>query len=120
MIPPSVLRELFEYNYWARDRQLQACTALTQEQFLRPMHSSFSSLRDTLAHLQWAEWVWLERWRGHPPTALEGEEFGAEKFPTLRRHHEGKGSPSCGAMVPGRWLFGAMVKKIRKILGSAE
>ena len=72
MISLSVLRELFEYNYWARDRQLGACTALTQEQFLRPLHSSFSSLRDTLAHLQWAEWVWLERWRGHSPTALEG------------------------------------------------
>jgi uncharacterized damage-inducible protein DinB len=90
MISPSVLRELFEYNYWARDRQLQACTALTQEQFLRPMHSSFSSLRDTLAHLQWAEWVWLERWRGHSPTALEGEEFAAEKFPTL-------------SAIQGRW-----------------
>jgi uncharacterized damage-inducible protein DinB len=52
-----MLQELFEYNYWARDRQLEACASLTQEQFLRPMNNSFPSLRDTLAHLpmNWAE-----------------------------------------------------------------
>jgi uncharacterized damage-inducible protein DinB len=83
MISLSLLRELFEYNYWARDRQLQACAAITQEQFLRPMGSSFSSLRDTLAHLVAAEWVWLERWRGHSPTAVEAQEYSADKFPTL-------------------------------------
>jgi uncharacterized damage-inducible protein DinB len=33
MIPLATLRELIEYNYWARDRQLQACAALTPEQF---------------------------------------------------------------------------------------
>ena len=83
MIALSTLRELFEYNYWARDRQLQACATLTQNQFLRPMGSSFSSLRDTLAHLVGAEWVWLERWRGRSPTMLAAEEFAAKKFPTL-------------------------------------
>ena len=90
MISVSLLRELFEYNYWARDRQLQACAALTQDQFLRPMGSSYSSLRDTLAHLVAAEWVWLERWRGHSPTMLEAKEYSAEKFPTL-------------GVVQGRW-----------------
>ena len=83
MIPLETLRGLFDYNYWARDRQLQVCAALTQEQFLRPMGSSYSSLRDTLAHLVGAEWVWLERWRGRSPTAAEAQEFAAEKFPTL-------------------------------------
>ena len=33
----SILNELFDYNYWARDRQLNACTLLTEEQFLRPL-----------------------------------------------------------------------------------
>jgi uncharacterized damage-inducible protein DinB len=51
MISLEVTRELFDYNYWARDRQLEACAVLTEEQLLRPMGSSFSSLRDTLAHL---------------------------------------------------------------------
>ena len=51
MIPLVTLRELFAYNYWARDRQLEACAALSQEQFQRPMGGSLPSLRDILAYL---------------------------------------------------------------------
>jgi uncharacterized damage-inducible protein DinB len=83
MIAVDTLRELFDYNYWARDRQLQACAALTEEQFLRPMGNSFSSVRDTLAHLVAVEWVWLERWLGRSPTKIDGGEYSAETFPTL-------------------------------------
>jgi len=79
MVPLATLRELFAYNYWARDRQLEACAALSQEQFERSLGSSFSSVRDTLAHLVGAEWVWLERWRGRSPQELPA----AEEFPTL-------------------------------------
>jgi uncharacterized damage-inducible protein DinB len=79
VVPLSTLRELFEYNYWARNRQLDACASLTQERFLRPMNNSFSSLRDTLAHLVGAEYLWLERWRGRSPRAM----LAAEEFPTL-------------------------------------
>src|SRR5258708_13222693 len=84
MVPLATLCALFEYNYWARDRQLEASAALSQEQFLRPMGNSFSSLRDTLAHLVAAEWIWLERWRGRSPAALPS----AEAFPTLARFEE--------------------------------
>jgi uncharacterized damage-inducible protein DinB len=70
MISPEAMRELFDYNYWARDRQLEACAALTEEQLLRPLGSSFPSLRDSLAHLVAVEWLWLERWRGNNPKAL--------------------------------------------------
>lgn len=80
MIPLSVVQEMFEYNYWARDLQLRACTRLTDEQFLRPLGSSFSSVRDTTAHLLWAEWLWLERWLGRSPTKREAEDFAPSKF----------------------------------------
>ena len=79
MVPLATLRELFAYNYWARDRQLEACAALSKEQFERPLGSSFPSVRDTLAHLVGAEWVWLERWHGHSPQELPA----AEEFATL-------------------------------------
>jgi uncharacterized damage-inducible protein DinB len=79
MIPLVTLRELFAYNYWARDRQLEACAALSQEQFQCPMGSSFPSLRDTLVHLVGGEWVWLERCHGRSPRSLPA----AEEFPTL-------------------------------------
>jgi uncharacterized damage-inducible protein DinB len=79
MISLEAMRELFDYNYWARDRQLEACAALTEEQLLRPMGSSFSSVRDTLAHLVAVEWLWLERWQGRSPRALPPP----DEFPTL-------------------------------------
>jgi uncharacterized damage-inducible protein DinB len=75
----AILNELFDYNYWARDRQLQACAGLTEEQFLRPLGNSFPSLRDTLTHLLAVEWLWLERWRGRSPRTL----LAPEEFPTL-------------------------------------
>lgn len=83
MIPLETLRELFDYNYWARDRQLDACAALADEQFLRPMGNSFSSMRDVLAHLIFAEWVWLERWLGKSPTQVDRQQVAADKFLTL-------------------------------------
>ena len=66
----DVLRQLYDYNYWARDQQLASCSTLTPEQFLRPMGSSFSSVRDTLAHLLAVEWVWLERFLGRSPRSV--------------------------------------------------
>jgi len=75
----SALQELFAHNYWARDRQLQACAALTSDQFLRPLGNSFPSVRDTLVHLLAVEWLWLERWRGRSPRVL----LPPEEFPTL-------------------------------------
>jgi uncharacterized damage-inducible protein DinB len=65
-----VIREMMDHNYWARDRQLQACATLSQEQLLHAAGGSFGSLRDTLAHLVAVEWIWLERWRGGRPAAL--------------------------------------------------
>jgi len=75
----ATLNELFDYNYWARNRQLQACAGLTEEQFLRPLGNSFPSVRDTLTHLLAVEWLWLERWRGRAPRTL----LAPEEFPTL-------------------------------------
>ena len=57
-------RLLYDYNAWATHRTLEACAALSNEQFTRPLGSSFSSVRDTLAHILEVEWLWLERWRG--------------------------------------------------------
>jgi uncharacterized damage-inducible protein DinB len=74
-----VLRELFDYNYWANGRQLRACEALDEEQFQRPVGGSFPSVRETLAHLVAVEWIWLQRWRREKPCAL----IPLEEFPTL-------------------------------------
>ena len=70
MVPLETLYELFDYNYWARDRQLEACARLSGEQFARPMGASFSSVRDTLVHLLSGEWGWHEKFCGRSPRAL--------------------------------------------------
>lgn len=76
MLPLGLVHQLFDYNYWARDRQLEACEALTPEQFRRPLGNSFSSLQETLTHLLIAEWLWHERFRGRSPrTVPDAAEF---------------------------------------------
>ena len=67
---PEEVRLLYEYNAWANRRSLSAAAALTPEQFTKPMSSSFSSVRDTLAHIFGAEWLWLERFQGRSPSSL--------------------------------------------------
>ena len=79
MISAQTFKELYDYNWWARDRQLDACARLVPEQFVRPVGGSFPAVRDTLAHLVAVEWLYLERWQGRFPRALPA----AEEFPTL-------------------------------------
>jgi len=55
---------LIDYNYWARDRVLDAVATITPEQFIRPLGSSFSSVRDTVAHICAAERIWVTRLKG--------------------------------------------------------
>jgi uncharacterized damage-inducible protein DinB len=67
---PAEIQQLYDYNAWANRRSLAATEKLTPEQFIKPLGSSFSSVRDTLAHIYGAEWIWLERFQGRSPAAL--------------------------------------------------
>jgi uncharacterized damage-inducible protein DinB len=64
------IRNLFEYNSWANHRAIESCAALSNEQFTRDLGSSFKSIRDTLAHIGGAEWLWLERFHGRSHSAI--------------------------------------------------
>lgn len=76
---PDEMRLLYEYNSWANHRLLDACAALSPERFTRDLRSSFPSVRDTLAHIMGAEWIWHERFHGRSPAALPP----AAQFPDL-------------------------------------
>jgi uncharacterized damage-inducible protein DinB len=76
---PEEMRTLYDFNAWANRRELDAAAALTNEQFTKQLGSSFSSVRDTLAHIMGAEWVWLERFQGRSPGALPE----ATRFPDV-------------------------------------
>jgi uncharacterized damage-inducible protein DinB len=66
----NYIHELYDYNRWANERSLAATARLDKATFIRPLGNSFSSVRDTLAHILGAEWIWLERWNGISPAAL--------------------------------------------------
>ena len=61
---------LYKYNRWANWQTLESSAKLTTDQFTKDLMSSYRSVRDTLAHLLGAEWIWLMRWNGESPTAL--------------------------------------------------
>jgi uncharacterized damage-inducible protein DinB len=61
------IRELYQYDRWANHRITSACRALDAQALTRNLGSSFGSIRDTLVHTSWAEWIWLERWQGRSP-----------------------------------------------------
>ncbi len=67
---PEDVRLLFDYNAWANQRSLGAAAQLSDEQFSKPLGSSFPSVRDTLVHICSGEWVWLERCNGRTPSAF--------------------------------------------------
>jgi uncharacterized damage-inducible protein DinB len=67
---PEEVRTLFDYNAWANHRSLEAAAALPNDQFIKPLISSFPSVRDTLAHICGAEWIWHQRFQDISPSAL--------------------------------------------------
>jgi uncharacterized damage-inducible protein DinB len=64
------ISSLLDYHYWARDRILDATSAISIADLLADRANSFASIRDTLAHTYFAEWAWYSRWQGNSPTAL--------------------------------------------------
>ena len=70
------LLTLLDYHYWARDRLLDAVQEIAPDQFRRDMGNSFPSIRDTLLHNVFAEWVWRLRWEGKPlPPPFDPKDF---------------------------------------------
>ena len=71
---------LFDYNYWANHRVLDAAARVTPAQFVAPAGLSHGSLRGALVHVLSAEVVWRLRCQeGISPPAMLLE----TGFPTL-------------------------------------
>ncbi|HEV2315746.1 MAG TPA: DinB family protein [Candidatus Acidoferrales bacterium] len=66
---------LYDYNTWANRRVLDACAPLAPAQLTRKLGSSYPSVRDTLTHIMFVEWLWLERWHGRSPSGPPAGEF---------------------------------------------
>jgi len=75
----ATIGALYRYNAWANEQVLDAASRATAPDFTRDLKSSYGSLRDTLTHIVWAEWLWLERWKGVSPTLV----FAPSDFPDV-------------------------------------
>ena len=76
----ATIHELYRYNRWANDRAFERLAKLPEEDFTRDLGNSYPSLRDTALHIVWAEWIWLERWRGTSPQMV----FQARDYATVQ------------------------------------
>jgi uncharacterized damage-inducible protein DinB len=72
------MRDLYAYNAWANRRVLDTAERLTPEAFLAA-ETAAGSIRDILVHTAWAQWLWLQRWRGESPR----ERWDPSAFPDL-------------------------------------
>jgi uncharacterized damage-inducible protein DinB len=72
---PEVL-ELFAYNAWANRQMFAAAAALPTDLYLRDLKSSHGGIHGTLAHIVWAEHLWLNRWLRKPnPAVAQGKDL---------------------------------------------
>jgi uncharacterized damage-inducible protein DinB len=90
----SDLQRLLDYSVWANRRVVRAAATLAPDDFRRDLGSSHGGVRGTLTHVLWAEWLWLERWKGvSPTTRMDESEFKdvvalRERWKALERHRE--------------------------------
>jgi len=67
--------ELFAYNAWANRTIFDAAAQLPDEQYFRDLKSSYGGVHGTLAHIVWAEHLWLNRWLIRPNPAPQGKDL---------------------------------------------
>jgi uncharacterized damage-inducible protein DinB len=76
-------RYLLAYSRWARDRVLDAASALTPTEYLAPRGLDHGSIHNTLMHILAAEVLWRRRWMGEGDAAIGGPGI-AQSFEGLR------------------------------------
>ena len=62
---------LFAFSQWANDQLLAAADALPPEALTRDLGGSFPTVLDTLRHIAWSEWRWLDRWHERAPAGAD-------------------------------------------------
>ena len=72
-------RTLYAFNRWATNCLVGAARLLSPADLTRDIGTSHGSVRGTLVHMLWAEWIWLQRWRGESPKRV----FAQDQFPDV-------------------------------------
>ena len=74
MITPHFVRLMAQYNQWQNQSLYGAADTLTDVERHADRGAFFGSLHTTLAHILWADRVWMSRFADTPPTALEDDQ----------------------------------------------
>lgn len=85
------LAEFFQYNLWANQQLLDACTTLTDAQLDAKMIGTFGSIRETLLHLFQAEEGYVKSFTKKLPNPALKDIASFPGFDELRRHAEMSG-----------------------------
>ena len=63
------IRVLFDFDAWATDRTLESVSAVPVGTYLEDLKSSHGGIHGTLVHIYRSNMIWLQRWKGSPPSA---------------------------------------------------
>ena len=63
------IETLYAYNRWSNQRLFSTLEKLNDQQLATEVRSSFTTIRETVFHILFAEWLWLKRWQGTSPRA---------------------------------------------------
>ena len=94
MLAKEDLSRLLRYTVWANHRAMRVAATLGVDDFKRDLGGSHGGVRGTLAHMMWAELVWLERLKGLPtPARTDESEFSdvvalRDRWTVLEQHRE--------------------------------
>lgn len=71
MISPAYAILMARYNCWQNESLYEAADALDDTQRTKDCGAFFGSVHSTLAHILWADRVWMNRFSGTPATGPE-------------------------------------------------
>src|SRR5262245_57212745 len=88
------LGRLLEYTKWANHKVIHAAATLPVDDFKKDLGASHGGVRGTLCHMLFAEWLWLERWKGISPRHhIDEGEFAdivalSDRWKAVERHRD--------------------------------
>lgn len=74
MISQLHARTMAQYNQWQNQSIYQSANILTDKQRREDKGAFFGSIHTTLAHVLWADRVWMNRFANTPPTIPEDQQ----------------------------------------------
>ncbi len=63
-------RTLFDYQYWARDKLLEAVGRIAEADYFSARPMDYGSIHGTLVHIYAGDQIWYTRWHGESPPRM--------------------------------------------------